>query len=86
MTTLERLQALLQKDFDLAPERLVPGARLEDLDIDSLRLIEILFEVEDAFAITVPAGEGELRARLVTVGDLAAYIDSLVAQKAKPAP
>lgn len=86
MTTLERLQALLQKDLDLAPERLVPDARLEDLDIDSLRLIEILFEVEDAFAITVPTGEGELRARLVTVGDLAAYIDSLVAQKAKPAP
>ena len=86
MTTLERLQALLQKDLDLAPERLVSDARLEDLDIDSLRLIEILFEVEDAFAITVPTGEGELRARLVTVGDLAAYIDSLVAQKAKPAP
>jgi acyl carrier protein len=86
MTTLERLQALLQKDFDLAPERLVADARLEDLDIDSLRLIEILFEVEDAFAITMPAGESELRARLVTVGDLAAYIDSLVAQKAKPAP
>ena len=86
MTTLERLQALLQKDLDLAPERLVSGARLEDLDIDSLRLIEILFEVEDAFAITVPTGEGELRARLVTVGDLAAYIDSLVTQKAQPAP
>ena len=85
MTTLERLQALLQKDFDLAPERLVADARLEDLDIDSLRLIEILFEVEDAFAITVPTGAGELRAQLVTVGDLAAYIDSLVAQKAKPA-
>jgi acyl carrier protein len=86
MTTLERLQALLQKDLDLAPERLVPDARLEDLDIDSLRLIEIFFEVEDAFAITVPTGESELRARLVTVGDLAAYIDSLVAQKAKTAP
>jgi acyl carrier protein len=86
MTTLERLQALLYKDFDLAPERLVPGARLEDLEIDSLRLIEIMFDVEDAFAITVPAGEAELRARIVTVGDLAAYIDSLVAQKANVAP
>ena len=86
MTTLERLQALLHKDFDLAPERLVPDARLEDLDIDSLRLIEIMFGVEEAFAITVPGGEAELRARLVTVGDLAAYVDSLVAQKASAAP
>jgi acyl carrier protein len=86
MTTLERLQALLHKDFDIAPGRLAPGARLEDLDIDSLRLIEIMFDVEDAFAITVPAGEAELRTRLATVGDLAAYIDSLVAQKANAAP
>jgi acyl carrier protein len=86
MNTLERLQALLQKDFDLAPERLVPIARLEDLEIDSLRLIEIMFGVEDVFAITVPVGEAELRTRLVTVGDLAAYIDSLVAQKANVAP
>jgi acyl carrier protein len=86
MTTLERLQVLIQKDLDLAPERLAPDARLEDLDIDSLRLIEILFSVEDEFGITVPTGADELRARLVTVGDLAAYIDSLIAQKANRAP
>ena len=86
MTTLERLQALLRKELDLAPVRLAPDARLEDLEIDSLCLIEILFSVEEAFAIAVPAGADELRARLVTVGDLAAYIDSLVAQKANPAP
>ncbi|MGZ5088627.1 MAG: phosphopantetheine-binding protein [Usitatibacter sp.] len=82
MTTLERLQALLEKDFDIAPGRLAGETRLEDLDIDSLRMIEILFEVEDAFAISVPASEAELRSRLVTVGDLVAYIDSLIAQKA----
>ena len=81
MTTFERLRTLLEKDFDIAPGRFVPEARLEDLDIDSLRMIEILFEVEDAFGISVPTGEGELRARLATVGDLVAYIDSLVAQK-----
>lgn len=86
MPTLERLQALLQKDFDLAPERLARDARLEDLEIDSLRMIEILFSVEDAFAIAVPTGEAELRTRLVTVGDLADYIDTLIAQKANPAP
>jgi acyl carrier protein len=86
MSTLERLQALLQKDFGLAPERLVRDARLEDLEIDSLRMIEIMFSVEDAFAVAVPAGHAELRTRLVCVGDLAYYIDSLVAQKEKPAP
>jgi len=81
MTTLERLQALLAKDFDLPPEKLERDARLEDLEIDSLRMIEIMFSVEDAFKITIPAEQAELKARLTTFGDLVDYIDGLVAEK-----
>ena len=80
-TTIARLHALLAKDFELEPAALRPETRLEDLDIDSLRMIEILFSVEDAFKITVPAGEAELRDKVNTVGDLAAYIDKLVAEQ-----
>ena len=80
-TTLARLHALLAKDFELKPEALDPDTKLEDLDIDSLRMIEILFSVEDAFKITVPAEQAELRAKVQTVGDLAAYIDTLVAEQ-----
>ena len=81
MTTFERLQGLLGKDFDIAPEKLQRDARLEDLGIDSLRMIEIIFSVEEAFGITVPAEQAELKSRLVTFGDLVDYIDSLVARK-----
>ena len=80
-TTIARLQALLARDFDAKPEALQPGTRLEDLDIDSLRMIEILFSVEDAFKITVPAEQAELREKVKTVGDLAAYIETLVAEQ-----
>jgi acyl carrier protein len=83
-TTLARLHALLAKDFELMPEALQPETRLEDLDIDSLRMIEILFSVEDEFKITVPAEQAELRAKLVTVGDLAEYVDALVAERHPP--
>jgi acyl carrier protein len=79
MTTLERLQSLLTRDFDLKAEALHPEATLESLDIDSLRMIEILFCVEDEFKLTVPAEHAELKARLNTLGDLAGYIDELVA-------
>ena len=78
MSTFERLQALLHKDFDLPLEKLERETRLEELDIDSLRMIEILFCVEDAFKISVPAEQFELKARLQTFGDLVGYIDSLV--------
>ena len=83
MTTLERLQALLERDFELEPAALVPAATLESLDIDSLRMIEILFSVEDAFGIAVPAEPAEIRARVRTLGDLAGYIDELVVAKAQ---
>ncbi len=78
MSTFEKLQQLLHKDFDLPLEKLERDAALEDLEIDSLRMIEILFSVEEAFKITVQAEQSELRAKLKTFGDLADYVDSLV--------
>ena len=80
MTTLERLRTLLVRDFDLKAEALQPEATLEGLEIDSLRMIEILFCVEDEFKIAVPAEHAELKSRLKTLGDLAAYIDALAAK------
>lgn len=78
MSTFEKLQQLLNKDFDLPLEKLQRATLLEDLEIDSLRMIEILFSVEEAFKITVQAEQSELRAKLKTFGDLADYVDSLV--------
>lgn len=81
MSTLERLQALLQRDFGVPAQALRPEATLEALQIDSLRLIEILFCIEEEFAISVPAEHAELKARLRTLGDLAGYVDSLAAAR-----
>jgi acyl carrier protein len=44
-------------------------------------MIEILFSVEEAFGITVPADPAEMKARVQTFGDLAAYVDELVQAK-----
>ena len=78
MNTFEKLADLLHRDFAIPREKLVPEATLEALDIDSLRMIEILFNVEEAFKVTVPADANELRARIRSLGDLAAYLDELV--------
>ncbi len=81
MSTFEKLQQLLSKDFDLPIAKLGREATLEELEIDSLRMIEILFGIEEAFGITVQAEQNELRARLRTFGDLADYVESLVSGK-----
>jgi acyl carrier protein len=74
-TTFEQLRAILVKDYQLAPDAVMLDAPFEALGIDSLGTAELLFNVEDAFKITVPSRPVEL----VTVGDVVRYIDELIA-------
>lgn len=83
MTTIERLRALMVRDFEMKPEELTPEATLESLGIDSLRMIEIVFCVEDEFKITAPGDAAELRS-LTTFGDLAAYLEAVIAGRPPP--
>ncbi len=82
MNVLDRLKRLLERDFSIPPASLDGAATLESLDIDSLRLIEIVFAVEDEFKVTMPQDQGEIRDRVKTLGDLANLIEGLGAAKA----
>lgn len=81
MTTLESVQVMLQTNFDLSADVVRPEARLEDLAIDSLAVIEIMFAIEDEFKVIVPSEPAALQEQMKTVGDLVAYIDRLVAEQ-----
>lgn len=81
MTTLQTMHSIFKANFNLAPEILPLEANLEELDIDSLSMIEILFAVEDEFKITVPSEPAAWRNQMKTLGDLVAYIDKLVAEQ-----
>lgn len=76
-TTFERLGAILVKDYKIPPQALVPEATLESLGIDSLAAAELFFGVEDAFHISFPSQA----VPLPTLGDVAAYIETLIAQQ-----
>lgn len=80
MTTLERLATMLERDFGIPAASLDANATLEGLDIDSLRLIEIVFAVEEQFKVAMPQDQGEIRARVKTLGDLAALVEELQAK------
>ena len=75
MTTFERLCAILMRDYPLDPTALTPDASLEALGIDSLGVAELLFTVEDAFAVRLPPEP----VALATLGKVVAYIDGLIA-------
>jgi len=81
ITTLDALRAILARDHALPPERMTPDATLEDLGIDSLATIEMLWNVEAEFGIDVPSEP----VPLATLGDVADYVDELVAVSATAA-
>lgn len=84
MSTADALADIIAANFDVARDTLRADTKLEDLAIDSLAVIEVLFAVEDRFGITIPSAPGN-QGEFRTVGDLVAYVDGLIAEQ-RPAP
>ena len=80
-TTFDTMKRIIVKDYELAPERLMPDTPLADIELDSLAITELIFALEDEFSVTAKTnGQG-----MQTLGDIAAYIDQLIAERDTPA-
>ena len=80
-TTFETMKRIIVKDYELAPERLTPATPLTDIDLDSLAITELIFALEDEFNVVAKTnGQG-----MQTLGDIAVYIDQLIAERDTPA-
>ena len=76
-TTFERLRAILADKFEVAPELIEPTARMDQLGIDSLAVIEVVFQIEDEFKISIHEDPGELK----TLADLVSCVDRLAVEQ-----
>lgn len=76
-TTAETLETILVDKFDVPREAIRPEVALSELGLDSLDLIEVLFEVEEAFDIRVPQDGAAIRA--ATLQELLDTVTRLVA-------
>jgi acyl carrier protein len=77
-TVFERIQTILIEKFHVAPEKIRPDATLESLGLDSLDLIEVIFEVEEAFNIRVPQ-DGAAAVKAATLQDIIDNVEKLAA-------
>ena len=80
--TFERLRQIIAKEFEVAPELIHPMARMDELAIDSLALVEVIFLLEDEFNIHFPQNPEKLQ----TVGDLASCVDRLATEQRARTP
>lgn len=53
MDVLSTIREFLQTHLNVAPERVVPDALLKDLGIDSLMMLELIFECEERLHIKI---------------------------------
>jgi len=80
-TPFERVQAVLAKKYSLAPDAISPESTLESLGLDSLDLIELLFDVEDEFGIRIPQ-DGGAALKTATIQDIIDSVQKLVPKTA----
>ena len=71
------LSAFLHKTQKIDPALVTPEASLEELKVDSLLLLELLFEFEDRLGVTIPQDIP----RPKTVGDLLSIVDKVAGGK-----
>ena len=76
-TTLERLQNLFIARFDYKLEELTASTTLENLGLDSLDVIDFLFDIEDEFNIKVPDREFEVK----TIQDMVDALDRFISEQ-----
>ena len=77
MSTLQTIQRMMAEQFELEEAKLTPDADLETLGLDSLSVIEFMFNIEDEFHIKLP----DERVELKTIQDIADVVDRLVAEQ-----
>lgn len=69
-----QLTQLFAQTFDIPEAKLTPDATLENLGLDSLAVIEFLFQTEDKFGIKIPDHGAPPR----TFGEMVALIAALL--------
>ena len=75
MSSLQTIQRMMVEQFDLKLENLSPDTQLDSLGLDSLSVIEFMFSLEDELKIRLT----DERAELKTVGDVASFVDKIIA-------
>ncbi len=70
--TFEKIAQIISENKDLNVEDITMDLSFEDMELDSLDVIEVVMAIEEAFGVTIEVVEG-----VNTVGDLVKLVDSM---------
>lgn len=75
MSAYEFLSQLLIDKFDVPADKITPEASLQELGMDSLSVVELVFDTEDEFDIEIAQEDATFK----TLGEAAELVERLVA-------
>ncbi len=68
----DRLRKVIAEQLGVDESRVVPSASFtDDLEADSLDLVELIMSLEEEFSVTIPEEDAE---KMATVGDAQNYL------------
>ena len=76
MESIGLIRDFLKDRLGVEPENVVPGAVLAELGVDSLMMLELMFEFEDRVGIKLSRDIKTPR----SVGEMVSLMDGLIAQ------
>ncbi len=74
---------ILAKHSEISGEMIVMDTRLDSVGVDSLKMVEIIFDLEERFDISIPDSSfaGMDNRQMQTVGDVARVVRQLIAEQ-----
>lgn len=78
-TTFERIKAIIVELLGVDPAKVTPEARFrEDLEADSLDLVELIMEFEEKFGAEISDEDAQ---KITTVGQAVEYVGTRMSKK-----
>lgn len=78
MSAFEDIKAIIVEVLGVDPDQVTPEANFrEDLEADSLDLVELIMAFEDKFGAEIPDDDAQ---QITTVGAAVAYVEKRVAE------
>lgn len=67
---LEKIAVIIAEKLEVSAEQVQESSSFDDLEIDSLAIVEIMLAIEDEFGIAIDDAEN-----IETVADIVAYVE-----------
>lgn len=81
-TLVDDVLDIVAEKAQIDRDKLALDAKLTDLEIASLDVVEIVFALEEKFDIQIPYNANAAQVEFETVGDVVKAVETIVAEKA----